>query len=176
MTNLQATTTAPKKIVITWDSAVGEDFSHYNVYRTMSKILPYTYLSKTTSNSYEDLLNSNGTQRYYKVTVVDKDGLESLKQDEPVLGQTLAAPAAPTFTSVSFDGSGANLSWNGVERATSYTLYREGGSERTINGITGTSYTDTSVQPGATYTYQIIAVDEFGIGSDKSAKVEISIK
>ena len=137
----------------------------------MSKILPYTYLAKTTSNSYEDLLNSNGTQRYYKVTVVDKDGLESLKQDEP-----LAAPAAPTFTSASFDGSGANLSWNGVERATSYTLYREGGSERTINGITGTSYTDTSVQPRATYTYQIIAVDEFGIGSDKSAKVEISIK
>ena len=72
MTNLQATTTAPKKIVITWDSAVGEDFSHYNVYRTMSKILPYTYLAKTTSNSYEDLLNSNGPQRYYKVTVVAK--------------------------------------------------------------------------------------------------------
>lgn len=143
----------------------------------MSKILPYTYLAKTVSNSYEDLLNSNGAQRYYKVTVVDKDGLESLKQDEPALGQTLVAPAIPSFTSATFDGSGANLSWNRVERAGSYTLYREGGSgNRTINGITSTVYNDTSVQSGEVYTYRIIAVDEFGIGSDKSDKVEISTK
>ena len=64
--------------------------SYYKIYSTSNKFLPYTYLIKTTSNSYEDLINENGATRYYKITIVDKDGLESKKPGEPVVGMTLA--------------------------------------------------------------------------------------
>ncbi|WP_336610050.1 fibronectin type III domain-containing protein [Campylobacter sp. 7477a] len=167
----------PKKIILSWDSNVGEDFAHYRIYRTSSKILPYTLVDKTTSNSYEDLINSNGVQRYYKVTVMDKDQLESLKQKEPTAGQTLSSPSTPAFTSISFDGTAINLSWNVVDRAVSYTLYREGGGvEKIISDIAQTNYSDAAIQVGVTYNYRVISVDEFGLGSDKSDKVEINTK
>ncbi|WP_338083713.1 hypothetical protein [Campylobacter anatolicus] len=175
--NLQATTNAPKKIILTWDSSISNDFSHYNIYRSKSRFLPYTYLVKTSSNSYEDLLTANGVEYLYKVTVVDKDGLESLKQDEAVLGKTLEAPVAPVFVSAHFDGNAVNLRWNIVENAKGYTLYREGGStERVINDIQATNYTDRNVQMDTNYTYYVVAVDEYGLASNKSNQVQVQVK
>ena len=137
--------------------------------------MPYTYLAKTTSNTYEDLINTNAATRYYRVTAVDKDGLESLKQEEPIVGITLGAPKSPSI-SASYDGSGVNVSWSAVERASSYTLYRGGASEKVFSNISETSIRDDSVQPGASYTYSVVAVDEYGIASDKSSKAEVSTK
>lgn len=137
--------------------------------------MPYTYLAKTTSNTYEDLINTNAATRYYRVTAVDKDGLESLKQEEPIVGNTLGAPKTPSI-SASYDGSGVNVSWSAVERASSYTLYRGGASEKVFSNISETSIRDDSVQPGASYTYSVVAVDEYGIASDKSSKAEVSTK
>lgn len=175
--NLVVTQNLPKKINLTWDDASFDDFSHYNVYRSASKYLPYTYLAKTSSNSFEDLINSNGSTRYYKVTVVDKDGLESLKQDEPVAGATLSQPQAPKITQINYDGSGVNLSWSEVNRAVSYTIYRKGGSgEKTISDLTYTSYTDNEIEPNASYSYKVVAIDEFGLSSDTSSSADISIK
>ena len=160
---------------MTWDYAPAEDVSSFKVYRTTSKFLPYTYLAKTTSNTYEDLINTNAATRYYRVTAVDKDGLESLKQEEPIVGSTLGAPKTPSITA-SYDGSGVNVSWSAVERASSYTLYRGGASEKVFSNISETSIRDDSVQPGASYTYSVVAVDEYGIASDKSSKAEVSTK
>ncbi|WP_223154226.1 hypothetical protein [Campylobacter concisus] len=141
----------------------------------MSKILPYTYLAKTTSNTYEDLINTNAATRYYRVTAVDKDGLESLKQEEPIVGITLGAPKTPNI-SASYDGSGVNVNWSAVDRASSYTVYRSGASEKIFSGIDGTGLRDDSVQKGASYSYSVVAIDEYGIASDKSSKAEVSIK
>lgn len=152
-----------------------EDFSYYKVYRTTSKFLPYTYLAKTTSNTYEDLINTNAATRYYRVTAVDKDGLESLKQEEPIVGITLGAPKTPSV-SASYDGSGVNVSWSAVDRASSYTVYRSGASEKVFSGISDTGLRDDSVQAGASYSYSVVAVDEYGIASDKSSKAEVSTK
>lgn len=175
VTNLQATKNAPKKIILTWDYAPAEDFAYFKVYRTVSKILPYTYLAKTTSNTYEDLINTNAATRYYRVTAVDKDGLESLKQEEPIVGITLGAPKTPNI-SASYDGIGVNVNWNAVDRASSYTVYRSGASEKIFSGIDGTGLRDDSVQKGASYSYSVVAIDEYGIASDKSSKAEVSIK
>lgn len=109
------------------------------------------------------------------MTAVDKDGLESLKQEEPIVGSTLGAPKTPSI-SASYDGSGVNVSWSAVERASSYTVYRSGASEKVFSNISETSIRDDSVQPSASYSYSVVAVDEYGIASDKSSKAEVSIK
>jgi aryl-phospho-beta-D-glucosidase BglC (GH1 family) len=59
------------------------------------------------------------------------------------------------------------LSWNAVAGATSYSLYRtaESGLEPaapSVIGITGTSYTDTGLNDGTTYYYQVVAVNSSG--------------
>ena len=61
------------------------------------------------------------------------------------------------------------LSWTAGSGATSYNLYRStaSGFENSnaapvITGITGTSYTNTSLNSGTTYYYQVVAVNSSG--------------
>ena len=91
------------------------------------------------------------------------------------MGITLGAPKTPNI-STSYDGSGVNVNWSAVDRASSYTVYRSGASEKIFSGIDGTGLRDDSVQKGASYSYSVVAIDEYGIASDKSSKAEVSIK
>lgn len=178
VTGIQATNNLPKKIVISWDSVASDDFGYYKVYSASNKFLPYTYLAKTTQNSFEDLVNENGASRYYKVTIVDKDGLESKRPDEAVVGSTMQALPAPTITSVMSDASAVKISWDSLEKAVSYTLIKEGGEggEQKFTNITGNEFIDTGVIYGLKYTYRLIAVDEYGISSSESKKVSVNIE
>jgi hypothetical protein len=65
------------------------------------------------------------------------------------------------------NNTNVNLSWTAGNGATSYNLYRaaESGYEGTnpvVTGITGTAYTDTNLNSGATYYYQVVAVNSSG--------------
>lgn len=178
VTNIQASNNTPKKIILTWDSVASDDFGYYKIYSASNKFLPYTYLAKTKTNSYEDLINENGTTRYYKITIVDKDGLESKRPEEAVVGSTLAAMEAPVVTSIVADSSAVKLQWSSSEKARSYTVIREGGDsgEQKFTNITGNEFIDTNVAYGLKYTYKVIAVDEYGINSDESKKASVSIE
>lgn len=178
VSNIKASNDVPKKIVLTWDSVASDDFGYYKIYSASNKFLPYTYLAKTKTNSYEDLINENGATRYYKITIVDKDGLESKRPEEAIVGSTLAAIDAPVITSIVADSSAVKLSWNGSEKSRSYTVIREGGDsgEQKFTNITDSEFIDTNVVYGLKYTYRVIAVDEYGINSDASKKVSVNIE
>ncbi|MCR4942310.1 MAG: hypothetical protein K5978_05930 [Campylobacter sp.] len=138
--------------------------------------MPFRHLAKLVENHYEDLINEDGATRYYRIKVVDKDGLESEWQGADVVGKSLEAPKKPEMGGANFDGSSITINWSGVDRAVSYSLIRTGGGDKTINGIEGTSYTDTAITAGQSYTYKVVAVDEYGLSSDKSSGVEVSTK
>ena len=80
------------------------------------------------------------------------------------------APTAPTgVQATSQDGSVA-LSWDGVEGASGYNVYRDttsaaGGGGSPINAeapIEQLSFTDASVENGTRYYYRVTAVAEEG--------------
>jgi hypothetical protein len=66
------------------------------------------------------------------------------------------------------NNTNVNLSWTAGNGTTSYSLYRaaESGGESSIapfiTGITATSYTDTNLNSGTTYYYQVVAVNGSG--------------
>ncbi len=84
-------------------------------------------------------------------------------------------PAAPTGVTATADGNDVTVSWSGS--GDSFTVQRQSagtGFASVATGVTGTSYTDSGVQPG-TYSYRVIAVAG-GLSSNPSdpALVEVS--
>ncbi|HSX42928.1 MAG TPA: DUF4082 domain-containing protein [Candidatus Saccharimonadales bacterium] len=84
------------------------------------------------------------------------------------------APAAPTGLSATAQADNSVLlNWQASASAnsiTQYTVYRNGNKLATTSGSTLT-YTDTSTQPGTTYSYQIQATDSTSATSALSASV-----
>ena len=175
-----ASTDLPKKIILKWEPVIQEDLSFYKIYRSSNSMMFYSYYGKTTATEFEDLINENGTNYYYKIVAVDVDGLESPEPKNAVMGTTLAALAAPKVSSVKQEGNSIALSWVGDEHAVKYNLTREfeeAGSTKKQNftGIFEPHYYDTDTMPGVTYTYKITAIDKYGIASENSDAITITI-
>lgn len=169
---LMASKNEAKKISLSWDYEPFEDFSHFNIYRSSSKFLPYILHDKSKTNNYEDMETSNDATRYYQVSVVDKDGLESKKVE--AIGHTLAAPAAPKGLVGAPSATGVSLSWQPVPNAQKYKIYKKAADfDGLLAEVSGTSYTDTRLAPDASFTYNVIAVDSYGLESSKSNTLKI---
>jgi len=175
--NLTASIDVPKKIVLKWDPSVEKDFSYYKVYRTSNPLLFYRYLAKTKDTSYEDLINSNGSSYYYLVTTVDKDGLESPRQDNPIMGTSLEIPDTVSITSSNHDGRSINITWNTRDnRASRFNVIKEYKDKKKIfTAIKNNNFNDSDVTRGIEYNYKVIAIDRYGLASKESESVVIEM-
>jgi aryl-phospho-beta-D-glucosidase BglC (GH1 family) len=77
------------------------------------------------------------------------------------------APYAVTGVVATASAGQVTVRWNAVNGATSYQLYRtaDSGSEPatpSVSGLTGTTFTDTGLNPGTTYYYRVVAVNGAG--------------
>lgn len=80
------------------------------------------------------------------------------------------APYAPSGLTATAGSGQVMLSWTAGSGATSYDLYRSTASgfessnaAPVITGITGTSYTNTGLNSGITYYYQVVAANSSGL-------------
>lgn len=177
---VKATGDLPKKIVLTWNPSDANDFAYYKIYRSPTSSLLYSFHGKTANTEFEDLISDNGKTYYYKVTAVTKDGLESRQQDNPIAGMSMPALAAPVVTSVRHDGRTIYLSWNGDRNTVKYTITKEfksagSNKKQSFTGIFESTYQDSDTMPGVEYTYHVIAIDKYGIASDPSDSVIITV-
>ena len=178
ITGLKATTDLPKKIKLTWDSVFVKDFIHFKIYRSFLQIGPYLNIGTADGVVFEDEVKDDGKVYFYKVVAVDKDLLESPRQDNGVMGSTLGKPKKPYIKSAFIEGTTVVLSWEaGDDRAIEYTLYKSTGGffekPTIIEGIKENSFTDNDVLPGQKYLYWISAKDINGIHSDSTEKIEL---
>lgn len=173
---LQATKNLPKKIVLTWEENTNEDFAYYRIYSASNSILPMTKLADTRNTTYEDLVNKNGVTKYYKVVAVDRDGQESKQQSQAVQGATLDAPKAPVLTNAVFNGMAVDLSWNSQTSCSKFKIIKSSQMGEESIETQDFSYSDSSISMGLTYDYRVICIDEYGIQSEKSNKLEVETK
>ncbi|MCH5336101.1 MAG: fibronectin type III domain-containing protein [Campylobacter sp.] len=171
---LNASMNLSNKIELNWNASNDKDFSYYKVYSTSSSLLPYSVLAKTSSNHYEDLVSGAEKSKYYKVTQVDKDGLESPMPKESVEGKTLGLPAAPSIILAQSTNDGINLEWtDNDDRASEYIIKRYGGDSPVIyKGVKEKRLKDIKALPGVEYHYEIISVDSAGLQSEPSKRVK----
>ena len=113
--------------------------------------------------SLTDVYYAGTASDWAKVTI--EDGNEDLTN--ATLHCAKSAPAAPVVKIGNSASSGKPmLTWNAVEGATSYRIYRsttKGSGYSLLGTTTATSYTNTGAKAGTTYYYRVKACNDAGL-------------
>ena len=178
-----ATKTLPKAIEISWEKSNMKDFSHYRVYRCDKLDGSYDLIAKVKDPKFIDDIDENGKSYFYRISAVDKDGLESKHSKVSVYGMTLPRPNAPAVVEAKLIDDKIKLSWSKVDpRTQKYTIVRKAKKGwfdsviSEIKDVPSTQYTDVNIAPNTVYFYQIYAVDKNGIKSEPSIEVKVHSK
>ena len=157
-----------------------------NVYLDGKKVTTVDLYSA--ANGYKKTVYTSPTLSYATHTLrVERSGTKSAASS----GRTIdvdafvvpdsRAPATPTGVKGAATGSGAKLSWTASTESdlAGYLVFRASGSSTsytklTADPVTGTSYSDPGLTPGASYRYQISAVDKAGNQSPRSADTAVT--
>lgn len=178
--NIKATQNLPHKIDISWSPSKQKDFAYYALYRSENLDGSYKLIAKLHHNKFEDKIKENGKVYFYRVSAIDKDGLESLHEKNSIQGMTLGAPSAPGSVDAKLIGNTIKIQWSKSDpRSVSYMVrkkhkqgwFKEGVDEYDVDG--GTTFIDKEVEPNSTYKYTVFALDKNSIRSAASVEVKI---
>ena len=152
-----ASTGYPK---LTW--AAVEGAVSYKVYRATSKDGTYSLTKTTTGTTYTNSTAKVGQTYYYKVRAIAENTAANSAYSE-IMSRTCDLPR-PVVTASNVASTGyPRLTWEAVEGAVSYKVYRSTAKDGTYSltkTTTGTTYTNTSAKPGNVYYYKVVAVAE----------------
>ncbi|MBN1575925.1 MAG: hypothetical protein JW913_05195 [Chitinispirillaceae bacterium] len=156
-------------ILLKWNAITGAQ--KYNVYRaTQSFCQNAIKIASVTDLSYIDSVPTTGVF-YYKVAGVDNTGIEG-SPSSCIEGRVKLLPAPQNLqASIGTYANAIRLTWNGVNGATSYVIYRgtssSSASATVIDTVTSPGYFD-SVTTTAMLYYWVAGVNRLGPGTRSS--------
>jgi chitodextrinase len=170
--NLSAGFASPTSVNLSWSASVdtgGAGLAGYVIFRNGVQ------QATSSSASFSDTV-ANGARHTYTVAAYDAAGNTSAQSNAVIPSDTLppTVPGTPTGTVLSSTqidlrwGASTDLGGAGLD---SYRLYRNGA---VIATLTGTSFGDSGLSPGTTYTYTVDAYDRGGYASSQSAPLSIA--
>ncbi len=181
--NIGASNNLPREIKVTWQQLPGENALSYNVYAAKFQEGPYDKVTSIKNQGeYTHHIDADGEVQFYKVTAVDKDGLESMMPEIPAQGATRAKPLTPTILKAEVRKGKPHIEWSSNDvNVVEFKIVRtkvDGFFSResvTFTDIKGKKFDDTSegFQPNTDFIYAIIAVDNKGIESYPSDEVTL---
>ncbi len=180
VTNIVATNNLPKKIKLNWSESFTQDFQNYNLYRSNSFNGKYKLIAKLHNNRYIDKIDEDAKQYFYRVSVIDKDNLESKFELNTVKGYTLSKPLAPSGVQSTLLNNQIEIIWkNSDNRVKSYIVVRKEKDgwfnkiSTKYKNIKTKKFVDKNIKAESTYWYEIYSIDKNGIISNPSKEIEI---
>ncbi|MEH7081248.1 family 16 glycoside hydrolase [Neobacillus drentensis] len=162
---------------LSWSAVVGA--TGYNIYRAKSAAGPYDMVqSNVTGTSVTDKGLDASTNYYYKIAAIGESGQSALT-DSIKCTTTEAIPNPAVLSSANITDTAATLSWNGINGAAGYNLYRSttsGSGYSLVYAGKEASFTDTALVTGKTYYYVMSFVDGNEDESTKSTEVKLTTK
>ncbi|MFF3517282.1 PHB depolymerase family esterase [Streptomyces sp. NPDC002573] len=166
-TGLAVTATTDNSASLSWNAVSGA--AGYDIYRNGTLV----NTSAVTATTYTDTGLTAGTAYSYTVAAVDSSdniGTQSAAVSATTTGTNPGLPAPTGLTVGTVTSSSIALSWNAVSGAAGYNVYRNG-TQVNSSATSKTSYTDTALSTGTSYSYTVAAVDSSGKVGAQSAAV-----
>jgi len=172
---------AHQSVTVNWSASSGANY--YTVHRSTlfdngggaSNVLGTIVLNNTnTATSFTDTAVTDGTIYRYFITAISAAGTST--NSVPAVAVPLPAPpaGAPGSFSGLFDGASVVLNWSAVSGAVGYIIRRgtnSAGPFTYVQNITETTFTDSGLNVGTTYYYQVSAVNAAGVSTNSTATV-----
>ena len=157
-------------VKISWNKSKGAE--KYRIYYKGSK--GWTRLADTTSTSYTDSKVSSGKTYTYTVRCINSSATKFTSGYDSK-GKSVKYISAPKITKAESVNGGVKISWNKSKGAEKYRIYYKGSKGWTrLADTTSTSYTDSKVSSGKTYTYTVRCINssatKFTSGYDSKGK------
>ena len=157
-------------VKISWNKSNGAE--KYRAYYKGSK--GWTRLADTTSTSYTDSKVSSGKTYTYTVRCINSSATKFTSGYDSK-GKSVKYISAPKITKAESVNGGVKISWNKSNGAEKYRAYYKGSKGWTrLADTTSTSYTDSKVSSGKTYTYTVRCINssatKFTSGYDSKGK------
>ena len=164
-------------VKISWNKSNGAE--KYRIYYKGSK--GWTRMVDTTSTSYIDKDVSSGKNYTYTVRCINSSATKFTSGYDSK-GKSVKYISTPKITKAESVNGGVKISWNKSNGAEKYRVYyksRKGWTR--LADTTSTSYTDSKVSSGKTYTYTVRCINssanKFTSGYDsKGVTVTTSVK
>lgn len=158
---VSAAAVSDSMIKVSWSAVSGA--ANYRIYRDGK------YLATNPDTHLSDPGLNGATRHCYHVTSVGATGEES-GQSRQACATTLENPKAAlgplVLTATAVTKTQINLSWNPVNGALGYKVYRDG--LYLMTSTAATSVPDKDLREAGRYCYQVTAVDTVGRESEKS--------
>ena len=155
MPTLNACVRSGGNLLVTWEAVEG--VSNYVIYRRIGGG-EWIKVGTSTTTSYSDSTMPSGTWCEYTVACADGSGSPISDYGVYVVGAT-SYLAKPVLTGVSNGMGRVIITWNSVDKAQKYIIYRKIGDDvplwTPIGTTTGTSFADTAVEHCKKYTYTV---------------------
>ena len=148
-------------VKIKWDAVPGA-YGYRVFYKGASG---WKGMGNVTSNSYLDTDVTNGHTYTYTVRCVDANGsfVSGYNNTGWTYTYQYGTASYPVFT-LSNESNGVRVSWTAMQGVYGYKVFYKNsrGGWTSMGTVTGTSYLDTDVRRGGTYTYTVRGVDSSG--------------
>jgi len=160
-------------VQLSWDPSFDNvKVDRYRVERSDDGV-NFTLLGETTATGYTDTAVVDGAVYYYRVSALD--GLDHISPASAVVSAVLDSvpPTAPTnLTGAPDSPAQITLTWSGASDNVAIAGYAVLRNNVLVATPTGTTYTDTGLTPGTTYTYAVQTLD---FGGNASAPITTQV-
>jgi parallel beta-helix repeat protein len=172
--NFEATPVNAGRVDLSWSASTDTvGVTGYTVYRGGAPLI--TLGASTTS--YQDLTVAPSTTYSYTVDAFDAAGNHS-QQSIAALATTPAdttPPSAPSqLHTTAVGATEVDVAWTGSTDNVRVDHYDVRRNNVSVGTTTLTSFADTTVQPGTSYTYAVVAYDEAGNPSGPSNSLNLT--
>jgi hypothetical protein len=171
-TSLTATALSSSEIYLSWTAPNngGSAITDYIIEYKLSADTSYTtfrdHVTGKTGGTVTGL--ASGLSYDFKVSAINGIGTGPASNVASATPSTATAPDAPTsLSATAISTSDINLIWtapadDGGSPITGYMIHRNGVMIVDDTASTGTTYSDTGLEPGTTYTYVVMAINAIG--------------
>ena len=172
------TNSAGNSLTVEWTAI--PDAGGYAVYRSLEKSKGYKLVKELDKAAlrWTDTTVEAGTKYFYKVSAYQSaGGTNGYGAKSPAKSKWTASDAPGDLRAVQDGSGGVKLTWTKTKGTTSYTIYRAQGDGPDVEiaaKVKGSSYTDSGLIAGETYSYKIQAVHG-SLVSEKSRAATIKL-